>query len=170
MGPILRKAEISDAAVLSALATKTFTDTYADFNTAENMRDYIAKYFSVSSIEQEIKDPDITILLAFIDHVPAGYIKLVDAPYPQNTALAAIEISRYYVDAHFQGHGVGRALMEGAYHHARTSEKTHIWLGVWQKNQKAIEIYKHQGFIVDGVTVFVLGDDPQEDYLMLKVL
>ena len=41
-----------------------------------------------------------------------------------------------------------------------------IWLGVWEKNTKAMEFYKKVGFESFGVHNFQLGDDVQKDYLL----
>ena len=41
-----------------------------------------------------------------------------------------------------------------------------LWLGVWEKNPRAIEFYKKWGFREVGSHVFMVGDDPQKDYIM----
>ena len=41
-----------------------------------------------------------------------------------------------------------------------------LWLGVWEKNFKAINFYKKNGFKKFGKYNFLLGNDIQTDYLM----
>jgi len=53
---------------------------------------------------------------------------------------------------------------------ARQKSARVIWLGVWEKNNKAIAFYTKWGFEKFGEHVFMLGDDPQTDWLMKKVL
>ncbi len=43
-----------------------------------------------------------------------------------------------------------------------------IWLGVWEKNPKAISFYKKFGFVEVGDQVFPLGNDPQRDIVMKR--
>jgi ribosomal protein S18 acetylase RimI-like enzyme len=47
-------------------------------------------------------------------------------------------------------------------------KKEIIWLGVWEKNTKAISFYSKWGFIKFAEHPFVLGDDIQNDWLMKK--
>ena len=49
-------------------------------------------------------------------------------------------------------------------------KKELVWLGVWEHNPRAIDFYKKFGFEKFGTHIFYLGDDAQEDWLMLKRL
>jgi ribosomal protein S18 acetylase RimI-like enzyme len=44
------------------------------------------------------------------------------------------------------------------------------WLGVWEKNPRAISFYEKSGFAVVGDHVFVLGSDAQRDLVLAKRL
>jgi len=46
----------------------------------------------------------------------------------------------------------------------------YVWLGVWEKNERAIAFYTKNGFKVVGHHLFKLGDDIQTDYLMKLAL
>jgi ribosomal protein S18 acetylase RimI-like enzyme len=41
-----------------------------------------------------------------------------------------------------------------------------VWLGVWEKNEKAIQFYKKWGFVQFDKHLFQLGDDAQTDIMM----
>jgi len=43
-----------------------------------------------------------------------------------------------------------------------------VWLGVWERNPRAISFYKKFGFIEVGDHVFPLGNDPQRDIVMAR--
>ena len=45
-----------------------------------------------------------------------------------------------------------------------------VWLGVWEKNERAIRFYHQWGFEKFDETDFLLGDDVQRDWLMKKEL
>jgi len=49
-------------------------------------------------------------------------------------------------------------------------KKEIVWLGVWEKNNRAISFYKKWGFEKFGEHSFTLGDDIQNDWLMKKEL
>ena len=43
-----------------------------------------------------------------------------------------------------------------------------MWLGVWEKNLKGIRFYERFGFKKFSEHLFVLGNDIQTDWLMMK--
>jgi len=45
-----------------------------------------------------------------------------------------------------------------------------IWLGVWEKNPRAISFYQKWGFKEVGTHIFHVGDDPQRDFIMELLL
>jgi ribosomal protein S18 acetylase RimI-like enzyme len=45
-----------------------------------------------------------------------------------------------------------------------------LWLGVWERNSRAIAFYTKCGFINTCKRVFVLGSDSQTDQVMVKSL
>jgi ribosomal protein S18 acetylase RimI-like enzyme len=53
---------------------------------------------------------------------------------------------------------------------AEALKKDVIWLGVWEKNSRAISFYTKFGFKKFATHVFMLGDDAQTDWLMKKDL
>ncbi|HNE45250.1 MAG TPA: GNAT family N-acetyltransferase [Chitinophagales bacterium] len=166
----IRLASSADAPLLAKLGAKTFFDTYQAFNTPENMTDYISKNFNINALEAELGDEAVSFFIAFSGDSGVGYIKLSQGVSSYVSENPAMEVSRYYVDAGFQGRKVGAALMQSAFEHAKANNCKVIWLAVWQKNPKAVNIYIHQGFEIIGTTTFQLGDDLQDDYVMAKRL
>jgi len=43
-----------------------------------------------------------------------------------------------------------------------------VWLGVWERNPRAMAFYKKFGFGEVGDHVFPLGTDPQRDIIMAR--
>jgi ribosomal protein S18 acetylase RimI-like enzyme len=60
--------------------------------------------------------------------------------------------------------------MEKSIDFAKQKRKQIIWLGVWEKNQRAIDFYHKWGFENFGEQIFLLGTDLQTDLLMKKEL
>ncbi len=42
------------------------------------------------------------------------------------------------------------------------------WLGVWERNPRAIAFYAKYGFVPVGAHVFTVGRDPQRDLVMAR--
>jgi ribosomal protein S18 acetylase RimI-like enzyme len=51
----------------------------------------------------------------------------------------------------------------------RDGHKT-LWLGVWERNERAISFYRRWGFEVVGHHVFRLGSDDQSDLIMERAV
>ena len=81
-----------------------------------------------------------------------------------------MEIVRFYARKPWIGKGVGAHLMKGCLQEARTAGCDVVWLDVWEKNLRAIAFYRKWRFIEVGEQAFQLGDDLQQDLLMVKLL
>ena len=69
-------------------------------------------------------------------------------------------------EAEYQGKDVGKLLYQKALAIAKQSNVEYIWLGVWEKNVRAINFYKKNGFITFDTHIFKLGDEQQTDFMM----
>ena len=81
-----------------------------------------------------------------------------------------IEIERIYSVKEMLGKGVGKILMEKCLAIANEKNKKTVWLGVWESNKRAIEFYTRWGFEKFSDHIFPVGNDPQRDWLMKKLL
>jgi ribosomal protein S18 acetylase RimI-like enzyme len=66
--------------------------------------------------------------------------------------------------------GLGDQLMHFSLEKAKTAGCEAVWLTVWEHNPRAISFYQKWGFTPTGTEDFVLGDDIQLDYVMVKAL
>jgi diamine N-acetyltransferase len=70
----------------------------------------------------------------------------------------------------FHGKKVGQKLYEKALTIARQKSIDYVWLGVWEKNFRAIRFYEKNGFIAFDNHIFRLGGSEQTDIMMkLKI-
>jgi ribosomal protein S18 acetylase RimI-like enzyme len=81
-----------------------------------------------------------------------------------------VELARFYVDQAHHGRGIAQALMTAVYANARALGGTRLWLGVWERNFRAIAFYRKCGFEKCGEHPFVLGTDLQTDWDMARGL
>ncbi len=163
----VRYGNISDASMLSELGAKTFYAAFARDNTPENIDSYLKKSFSIEIQFAELSNPNIIFLVAELDGEPIGYLKLnLDSKSEAIKGNKPIEIERIYSSQEFIGRGVGKKLMQTAITEAKERGRDSIWLGVWEKNQRAIDFYTKWGFKKVGAHIFMLGNDPQRDFVM----
>jgi ribosomal protein S18 acetylase RimI-like enzyme len=183
-------AGAAEAPLIADISRRTFYDTFAPYNTAENMEQFLGVQFTRQQLIAEVGAPRNTFLLAWLEEdarasdtrspssvrevaaVPAGYARLYDGhELPRDLAgTSAIEISRIYCEQEMIGKGIGKALMEACLNVGRQKGKEWIWLCVWEHNQRAIRFYEKIGFERFGQCVFLLGQDVQNDLCMKKRL
>lgn len=166
-----RFATISDTEKLALFCRETFYDTYHLQNTEADMALYIQQNLSDDSIQLELEYTTNTFIMMLDDEVIIGYAKLSESIVPKALQpLTALQISRIYIAKKYIGKGIGKQLMQMSIQLAKENNKQIIWLGVWEKNEHAINFYQHVGFEKFEEEIFVLGKDEQTDWLMKKQL
>jgi ribosomal protein S18 acetylase RimI-like enzyme len=164
---VIRPARVPDAPWLADLAERTFRETYTAYNTAEDMERYVADHFAPELQAAELADPRFLTLVVEVDGRPAAYTQLGPGPAPDCVAGAEpMEIVRFYVDRPWHGQGLAQELMRAAAEHAEAAGARTLWLGVWERNPRAIAFYRKCGFTEVGTQTFVLGHDHQRDLVL----
>jgi len=131
------------------------------------MRRHCATHFGAAIQLAEIGDAAIVTLLAERDGEMAGFAQLhLHQPKDGVTAEHPTELHRIYVAAGHHGSGLARQLLDAALDAARDAGSDYLWLGVWERNPRALAFYRKAGFEEIGEHVFVLGSDRQRDILM----
>jgi ribosomal protein S18 acetylase RimI-like enzyme len=163
----IRQANLEDFAALQTIGRKTFAETFAASNSEENLARYLAEGFSEEKLAVELKNESSAFYFAEEEDKILGYLK-VNVGEAQNEPQDpdALEIERIYVLQEFHGKGVGLMLYEQALSVALEQNVPYIWLGVWEKNSRAIRFYEKQGFVAFDQHIFQLGEDAQTDILM----
>jgi diamine N-acetyltransferase len=161
----------ADAAMLAELGARTFRDAFAADNRPEDVAAYTAATYSPARQARELADPDTVYLVAEVGGDAAGYAVLRRGPAPPCvTGPAPLELLRFYVDRRWHGAGVAHALMAAVRDEARRCGARALWLGVWERNARAIRFYAKNGFRDVGAQTFVLGADVQQDRVMARDL
>lgn len=167
----IRPASLEDAQLLAEFSATTFFETFASFNTEEDIMSYIRENFNTRQVTVELQEPGTTFLLAQQYGSVVGYAKLKKREKSEDLSEEnTIEIERIYSSKDYLGKGVGKKLMEACLTLATQHGNKVIWLGVWEHNPRAIAFYKKWGFEEFGSHPFVLGKDVQTDLLMKKKL
>ncbi|MGA2398028.1 MAG: GNAT family N-acetyltransferase [Steroidobacteraceae bacterium] len=167
----IRRAEEGDAPVLSVLAERTFRAAFAESNTAANMQLHCAANYGHALQLAEIRDSRRETWVVEANNRLVAYAQLrLDAPQPAISAVKPVEIQRFYVDASHHGTGLAHQLMAHVLARAQAAGSAALWLGVWERNLKALAFYRKWRFDVVGEHTFKLGDDPQRDLVMCRDL
>lgn len=162
---------LADLLLLQEISKRTFYDSFAALNTAENMKFHLDNHFTQEKLTAEILNRNSTFFFAVHEGTPVGYLKInqgiAQTVLPNDQA---IEIERIYVDQLFKGSGIGKSFITKAEELANASGAKYLWLGVWEHNEQAIRFYEKNGFVKFSHHIFKLGDDEQTDLLLKKIL
>ena len=165
----IRVATAEDAERLSELAARTFRETFAADNTADDLAAYLAATFTPERQRSELEDSRQRVFLLETDGVAAGYAHLTrSTPDAAVTGESPIELARFYVDSAWHGRGLAQQLMRAVVDEAVRIGARTLWLGVWERNARAIAFYRKHGFVDVGSHPFVLGRDVQTDRIMQR--
>ena len=167
----IRKCTFEDLPLLQEVGRETFNETFKDQNSPENMKVYLEEAFNVKQLETELSNPSSEFFFIYVHDEVAGYLKVnVDEAQTEKEGDESLEIERIYIRKEFQGQGLGHHFINKGMEMAKEQNKKKIWLGVWEKNEGAIQFYRKMGFLQTGTHSFQMGDENQTDLVMTKIL
>jgi GNAT superfamily N-acetyltransferase len=154
----LRKAAPADAHALSAFASRAFWDTYRDIDDPHAIATYVAEHLCPRALAAVIGDCTSVTLLAEVGSILAGYA-ILSRSQPPSCVVGSdpIELSRFYLGATFIGCGYGRELMHAVHAQARQLGARTLWLGVYDRNARAVRFYERSGMTKVGGKEFLFG-------------
>lgn len=167
----IARVTIADLEALHHLAKQTFYDAFADANTKSDMALYISTNLTSEKIADELNTIESEFYFAILEDKIVGYLK-VNFGLAQNEMKrgASMEIERIYILKDYQNMKIGQVIFEFAMERAKSANVDFVWLGVWEKNTRAINFYKRNGFTDFDKHDFILGTDLQTDIMMRKSL
>lgn len=160
-----RDAGPDDAAMLAALARRTFTETFGHLYTPENLAAFIAGH-TVQAYLEELESPDYAIRFAEADGEPIAYCKIGPCELPFEPEQPSIELRQLYVLKPWHGAGIAGRLMEWALAEARRRGAGVIYLSVFVDNHRARRFYARYGFEFVQTYAFMVGTHADEDHIL----
>ncbi len=165
----IRRATPDDSSLIADIGASTFESSFGANNRLDDMEQYLSLSFSKGHIEAQLAEPSTIFLLAYEDCKAVGYVMLRVSKKPMSViGTKPVELVRLYIEKGIIGKGYGSALMNSCLKEAKKNGRRTIWLGVWEKNLRAIRFYEKWGFTKLGTKEFVLGSDLQNDHIMAR--
>jgi ribosomal protein S18 acetylase RimI-like enzyme len=169
----VRKATPKDAQAVAELGTHVFTVTFGPNLQPADLQAYLEENYSIEATTKEIENlqKDMIVVTDAEEQI-LGFALLTRGP-PEpciKDVPRQVELQRIYLHPSAQGRGVGKLLASSVEEEARQQGFENLWLAVYEKNFKAIQIYEKLGFKTVGTHDFVIGKEVQTDLVMLKSL
>ena len=163
----IRRATGKDAELVAEMGARLFVNAVGADVEPHDLQRYVDTAFSPAKIAGEIAEASSRFLLASGPEGVVGYAHLREGePPPCVKGPRPAELVRIYVTSARIGTGVGKELMQACLEEARRGGDKTIWLGVWDRNHRAIDFYDAWGFKRVGERQFVLGRTVHNDLIL----
>lgn len=167
----MRRVMEGEAAALTQLARATFDDTYRPLCRPADVEAYLTTHLTESLVTESLRDPSSQALVAIDGNEWVGYAIVCRGALPLHLPPVSVtqptELVRFYVRHSHHGKGVAGALMHAVRDTCAREGCDGLWLSAWQENARALAFYRKSGFRIVGTGSFQMGEDLQDDFIML---
>lgn len=173
MTVLIRRAEPADAPRLSALANRTFIETFVEdlqipYPEAD-LGGFLAHANSLEAMERRIGDPAITAWVAEAAGELIGYAIAgpADLDFP-GVQPADGMLYRLYLLRSRRGQGLAQRLMDEAMAWLASTHGPNPWLVVFNGNLRAQRFYARYGFEKVGECDYPVGEWTDREFVMRR--
>lgn len=167
----IQQADTEDFNLIAVLGAVTFYEAYFEQDDPPDLANYIVESFGPSKVRAEIENPHAIFFIIFLDGKAVGYAKLrEDSKAECVSNEAAIELQRIYILERVFSQGIGEMLLKHCLGAAKGKGFETLWLGVWEKNERAQRFYEKHGFRCVGTLTFPYGETVGTNLVLEKVL
>ena len=164
-----RDAGVGDAATLSGLFARSFTDTFGALYDPADLAAFLAGHTPAHWASQ-LADPAYAIRIGEANGADAAFVKLGPPSLPVTRTRPSIELRQLYMLPELKGTGAAQAAMDWAIETARARGAQDLFLSVYVDNHRARRFYERYGFERVGSYHFMVGTHADEDDLMRLAL
>lgn len=169
MALAIRRAGVADAQVLSAIATRTFSETFGHLYAPQDLQDFIAENYAAERQAVILAHPDYAVWLLEDDGEAVGHAAAGPCGLPHaDVAPGDGELKRLYVLADVQNGGWGGRLFQTALDWLQRDGPRTLWIGVWSENLGAQRFYARHGFELAGEYEFVVGRHRDREFILRR--
>jgi ribosomal protein S18 acetylase RimI-like enzyme len=167
----IRKAEASDASVLTVLILQVWLDTYVKQGISQTIADYVLSQLTTARTASYLAQTNTHILLAESNGHLVGYCQTSNGKrHAQVSAEHQAELDHLYIHPAFFGRGIARQLLTEAEAHLREQGVQQVWLTTWVGNDRARHFYPLAGYADIGQTIFRMESEDIANRIFCKSL
>jgi diamine N-acetyltransferase len=164
--PVIRPGNAREAYALSELAKRTWAEAFGWSVAPAHVRAELERNRSASHFRDALAGGGI--LVAELTGHLVGYAQIGPADIPEVRDRPGGAIRRMYVDAPYQGRGIGSRLMAASLGRPELAGAPRVYVQVWEENAGAIRFYERFGFRTIGRTQFTIGDGAMLEDLVME--
>ncbi len=151
---------VADVPTIQQLAEKIWRAHYATIISIPQIDYMLSKMYNAESLQQQMKN-GCEFILEMVNEIAIGFIAI------SKKNETELFLHKLYVDVSQHGKGLGKALLDEALQKNKWAKE--IRLTVNRQNFKAINFYFKNGFVIESVADFDIGNGfVMNDFVMLK--
>ncbi len=170
----VRRGKASDAARLHEIAKRTFPLACPPGFDPQEAARFVREHLPAPQFRAWAKSRNAQLWVAELAGVIVGYatvlLREASPEIPEQIRGTTANLSKIYVLPEHHGAGVARDLITTSLTEAARAGMHTMWLGVNKQNVRAQQFYRRHGFAVVGERMFLVGGEPQEDFVMERTL
>jgi ribosomal protein S18 acetylase RimI-like enzyme len=153
------KASEKDFQLLSEIATLTFIESHGSSAKQEDINIYVTEKYNENIFKEELSDAKNIYHIIYYVNNPAGYSKIIfDTSYPNSKIKNIAKLERLYLLKEFYNLKLGSALFHCNIDLSKRNHQMGMWLYVWKENERAVNFYKKNGFVIIGSHDFKISE------------
>jgi ribosomal protein S18 acetylase RimI-like enzyme len=164
-----RDARTDDAAALAELGSRSFTETFGDLYSPDDLRLFLSNHDESRWVD-ELSDPAFAVRIGEAAGEAVAYAKIGPPTLPFKPEGKPCELRQFYVLENWQGSGAAHEMMEWVIAESRRRSADELYLSVFINNRRARRFYERYGFERVGIYAFMVGSHADEDIVMRKTL
>lgn len=165
------KLHLEDLEELKDLSRSTFADAFGADNNPEDLEAYLNTAFGEENLRRELMNPLSEFYFAKLQGKTVGYFKInLGDAQTEFKDEDGVELERIYVSKDFQNKKLGQKMLDAVIEIAVQRKMRYLWLGVWEKNERAMKFYLRNNFELSGTHPYMVGNDQQTDNIMKLLL
>ena len=166
----IRRAEPNDAATLSEICCRTFTDTFGHMYPAEDLQTFLQENYAIDACQRLLADTHYAVWLLedangnAVGHAAAGPCGLPHADVKPGDG----ELKRLYLVKEAQNGGWGARLFETALAWLERDGPRTLWISVFSENLGAQRFYRRWGFEKVAEYEFAVGRVRDHEFMFRR--
>lgn len=167
----IRQALPADVATVREIGITSYVAHFAElWQNPQELQAFLAKDFSVDTLEQSLQNHQVCWLLAYQAGTPIGFARLNFDSLLAATATTGAELQKIYFLPQFAGRGYGERLYAEVQRRAIEKQQPILWLDVLKSNVAGQRFYQRQGMAIVGEESYTSVSQSVAMWVMAKNL
>ena len=160
----IKAAELNNLEIIRQLALEIWPSAYGDILSESQLAYMLDKIYSLSSLNQQFSKLKHQFIIVYENEVPIAFSSF--SAHENNQLI--FHLNKIYVLPNQQGKNIGKQMLNYVFNKIKKFGGNSIQLNV-NRNNKAIDFYKKQGFQIIGQEDIDIGEGFfMNDYVMEK--